>query len=113
MTACRWHRSNSMRAVEPGAVPLQLEILPDAGHGLDDPRFANPVPPTPARFFKGTTQTYSKAAHESDAVGHVDVAFQGRRGVPNSAGMRVKASRSSLMITWWVMPMTLPQVSTR
>ena len=33
--------------------------------------------------------------------------------VPNSAGMRVKASRSSLMITCRVMPMTLPQVSTR
>ena len=33
--------------------------------------------------------------------------------VPNSDGTRVKASRSSLMMTWRVMPMILPQVSTR
>lgn len=32
--------------------------------------------------------------------------------VPNRDGTRVNASRSSLTITWRVMPITLPQVST-
>ena len=33
--------------------------------------------------------------------------------VPKSAGTRVKASRSSLIKTWRVMPITLPKVSMR
>ena len=33
--------------------------------------------------------------------------------VPKSAGTRVKASRSSLISTWRVMPITLPKVSMR
>jgi dienelactone hydrolase len=60
---------HAMAAFDPGPVPLALEVLPGAGHGFDDARFAEPIQFTYAQvqqcFETGTTMTYSKAAHEA------------------------------------------------
>lgn len=59
-----------MRDVEPGLFPARLEVLPGAGSGFDDPRYAEPVRLAKAPFCLSwpvaaeATLTYSKAAHE-------------------------------------------------
>jgi dienelactone hydrolase len=62
---------HAMAAFDPGPVPLVLEVLPDAGHGFDNPRFAEPTAFTYAQVQQcvetGTTMTYSKAAGEAAA----------------------------------------------
>jgi dienelactone hydrolase len=60
----------AMQEVQHGPFPLQAEVLPDAGHGFDDPRFAEPIhlEEAPSCLFwgknTGATLTYSKAARE-------------------------------------------------
>jgi dienelactone hydrolase len=52
----------------PGPVQIEVEILPGAGHGFDDPRFVEPVRFTAEQvqncFYTGTTMTYSGAARD-------------------------------------------------
>ena len=61
----------AMQEVQHGPFPLRVEVLPDAGHGFDDPRFAKPVHLEQAlscRYWgknTGATLAYSKAAHEA------------------------------------------------
>jgi dienelactone hydrolase len=61
----------AMREVQHGPFPLRVEVLPDAGHRFDDPRFAEPVrlEQAPSCLFwgqdKGATLAYSQTAHET------------------------------------------------
>ena len=52
-----------------GMLAALLTDIQGAGHGFDDPRFAEPIQFTYAQvqqcFETGTTMTYSKAAHEA------------------------------------------------
>ena len=67
------HIQHAMAAFDPGPVPLVLEAVPDAGHGFDNPRFAEPIYFTYAQAHQcfemgttmtGITMTYSKAARD-------------------------------------------------
>jgi dienelactone hydrolase len=59
---------HAMAAFDPGLVPFVLEVLPDAGHSFDNPRFAEPIHFSYAQvqqcFETDTTMAYSKAARE-------------------------------------------------
>jgi len=76
MTASRRHGSGApCRRSGQVPFPLRPEVLPDAGHGFDNPRFAKAVrlPLEQAQFCfyseasRGTTLAYSEAAGEDAA----------------------------------------------
>ena len=94
-------------AVEPGLLRHRARALPRLA--------TSSAVPVPARFLWMAWNSATPSAMFGLAVTIPQTTSLSSvaAAVPNSAGMRVKASRSSLMITCRVMPMTLPQVSTR
>jgi dienelactone hydrolase len=58
----------ALQILPPGPLQPRLEVLPDATHRFDDPRYAEPVHLTAEWaqfcFFTGTTLIYSAAARE-------------------------------------------------
>ncbi len=54
---------------EPGPHPVRVEIIADAGHGFDDPRFREPTHFAAEQvqncYFSGTTMAYSQAARDA------------------------------------------------